>query len=50
MLILYSVSYFRLKLAEVDEPSALTNSVDRKDFFPPISKVGPSSPSTFQHK
>ena len=50
MLILYSVLYSRVKLAEEDDPSWLTNSVERSESSPPISKVGPVSPSTSQHK
>ena len=50
MLILYPVSYFKVKLAEEEEPSELTNSVERSESRPPINKVGPFSPSTSQHK
>ena len=48
MLILYSVLYVKAKLAEVDKPSELTNSVKRLETEPPINKVGPFS--TSQHK
>ena len=47
---LYDASYCRLKLAEEDNPSELTNSVERGESVPPISKVGPPSPSTSQHR
>ena len=50
MLILYSVLYGKVKLGEEDEPSELTNSVERSESQPPINKVGPFSPSTSQHK
>ena len=50
MLRLYRVSYCRVKLAEEDDPSELTNSVERGEEPPPISKVGPPSPSTSQHR
>ena len=50
MVILYSVSYVKVKLAFDEEPSGLTNSVERSEYSPPISKVGPPSPSTSQHK
>ena len=55
MSIFHLVSYVKLKLAEEDDPSELTNSVDRSDqILPPISKVGrlgpgPFSPSTSQY-
>ena len=52
MYILYSVSDAKVKLAGEEEPSELTNSVERlePDQEPPINKVGPFSPSTSQHK
>ena len=46
----YIESYFKVKLAEEDEPSEVTNSVERLEVWPPISKVGPFSPSTSQHE
>ena len=56
MLILYFVSYSKVKLAEEDDPSELTDSVERGvsrppiSVLPPINKVEPFSPSTSQHK
>ena len=50
MLILYNMSDVKLKLVEEEEPSELTNSVDRVETEPPINKVEPFSPSRFQHK
>ena len=50
MYILHYVSYVKVKLAEDEEPSWLTNSVERLEWIPPISKVGPFSPSTSQHR
>ena len=49
-LILYIMSYCMVKLAEEDNPSELTSSVERGEKPPPISKVGPPSPSTSQHR
>ena len=49
MVIPYYVLYCRGKLAEEDKPSLLSSSVVRRD-KPPISKVGPPSPSTSQHR
>ena len=50
VIILYSVSYVKAKLAVENEPSELINSVERGEYWPPINKVGPFSPSRFQHK
>ena len=50
MLRLYLVLYSRVKLVEEDEPLELTNSVERGEEPPPISKLGPPSPSTSQHR
>ena len=50
MLVLYYVPYVRLKLADEEEPSELTNSVERGEYGPAINKVEPFSPSTSQHK
>ena len=46
------MSYFRVKLAEKDDPSELTNSVEWREWEcqAPISKVGPPSPSTSQQR
>ena len=50
MVIPYTVSYCRGKLAEEDKPSELSSSVEREDFSPPISKSGPPSPSISQQR
>ena len=50
MVIPYYVLYCRGKLAVEDKPSELSSSVEREDFSPPISKVGPLSPSTSQQR
>ena len=50
MLRLYLVLFCRGKLAVEDKPSGLTSSVERGDKAPPISKMGPPSPSTSQQR
>ena len=50
MVIPYYVLYCRGKLAVEDKPSELSISVERGDQPPPISKVGPPSPSISQQR
>ena len=50
MLTLYFVLYCKVKLAEEVKPSELTSSVERPEYPPPMSNIGPPSPSTSQHR
>ena len=50
MLTLYFVLYCKVKLAEEVKPSELTSSVERQEYLPPMSNIGPPSPSTSQHR
>ena len=50
MLTLYIVLYCKSKLAEEVKPSELTSSVEWSDKIPPMSKIGPPSSSTSQHR
>ena len=50
MLTLYSVLYCKVKLAEEVKPSELTSSAERSESPPPMSNIGPPSPSTSQHR
>ena len=51
MLTLYSVLYCKVKLAEEVKPSELTSSVETEsEYPPPMSNIGPPSPSTSRHR